>query len=307
MDRRAHARRGWNDTSRATAKIGRIGRIAGIAGIAGIARIAGLLLVVLAGCAREPRELLLASTTSTEDSGLFDVIIPAFEAAHPELDVQVTAIGTGQALELGRRGDADVLLVHAPAAESAFVAAGHGRVRCEVMYNDFVLVGPVSDPAGIAGSRDAAAALRRIAEAGAAFTSRGDDSGTHRKERSLWEAAAVTPAWPWYLEVGQGMAETLRMASEKRAYTLADRATYLNMRRGMDLAVQVEGDPRLFNQYGVIPVTAAANGEGAAAFATWITGAEAQHLIGEYGVATFGQPLFVPNATGCAGATSGGA
>lgn len=252
-----------------------------------------------AACSRDREGLLLASTTSTEDSGLFDVIIPAFEAAHPEYEIHVTAIGTGQALELGRRRDADVLLVHAPAAESAFVAAGYGRARCEVMYNDFVIVGPDADPAGLRGGGDAAAAFGRIAAERAPFTSRGDDSGTHRKERSLWKAAGVTPSGPWYMEVGQGMAETLRMASEKRAYALTDRGTYLNTRRGLDLEVLVEGDRRLFNQYGVIPVTGAANAAGAAAFASWITGREAQEIIGRYGVERFGQPLFVPNATAC--------
>jgi tungstate transport system substrate-binding protein len=255
------------------------------------------------GCA-DRADLMLASTTSTEDSGLFDVLLPAFEAAHPEIDVRVTAVGTGQALELGRRRDADVLLVHAPPAESAFVAAGHGTTRCEVMYNDFVLVGPPSDPAAIGGLQDAAVALARIADAAAAFVSRGDDSGTHRKERALWQAAGLEP-WsrggggPWYMEVGQGMAEALRMAGEARGYALTDRATFLSQ-PGLDLRVLVEGDPRLFNQYAVIPVTDAAHPDAASVFARWITGPDAQTLIGEFGREQFGRPLFVPNASPCA-------
>ncbi len=266
--------------------------------------LAGLMVAAGAwgGCAG-PQELLIASTTSTEDSGLFDVLLPAFSEAHPRYEVHVTAVGTGQALVLGRRKDADVLLVHAPAAESAFVANGYGTVRCEVMYNDFVIVGPSSDPAGISGEASAPEALARLAGAAAddetEFISRGDDSGTHRKERALWEAAGVEPGGEWYMEVGQGMAEALRMAAEQRAYTLADRATYLAQRAGLDLVVLVEGDERLFNQYGVIPVTGATHPEAARGFARWITGPEAQALIGAFGTERFGQPLFTPNATAC--------
>lgn len=281
--------------------------------------VAGLVLVAgLSGC-ESPQELLIASTTSTEDSGLFDALLPAFAEAHPGYDVHVTAVGTGQALVLGRRKDADVLLVHAPAAESTFVANGYGTVRCEVMYNDFVIVGPPSDPAGIGGLSDAPVALARIAEAASPsadarestgdtgsgtvppveFVSRGDDSGTHRKEQSLWWAADISPSGGWYMEVGQGMAEALRMAREARAYTLSDRATYLAQRNGLDLEVLVEGDERLFNQYGVIPVTGASHPEAARDFARWITGADAQTLIGEYGTERFGRPLFVPNAGPC--------
>lgn len=270
--------------------------------------IAALMVLVGASSAcTAPQELLIASTTSTEDSGLFDALLPAFTEAHPEYEVHVTAVGTGQALVLGRRKDADVLLVHAPAAESAFVAAGHGTVRCEVMYNDFVLVGPPSDPAGIRGLSSAPAALARIAAAASSpgdtpaveFVSRGDDSGTHRKERALWDSAGVTPSGDWYMEVGQGMAEALRMATEARAYTLADRATYLAQRDGLDLAVLVEGDPLLYNQYGVIPIAGASHPEAARDFARWITGRDAQELIGVYGVDEFGRPLFVPNAGEC--------
>lgn len=273
-------------------------------------RIGALALLAAAtfGCSR-PQELLLASTTSTEDSGLFEVLLPAFMEAHPEYEVHVTAVGTGQALVLGRRKDADVLLVHAPAAESAFVANGYGTVRCPVMYNDFVIVGPLSDPAGIAGMADAPAALARIAAAGGtssagggspvAFISRGDDSGTHRKEQALWAAAGIEPAGDWYMAVGQGMGETLRMATESQAYTLSDRATFLSQRHGLDLEVLVEGDERLFNQYGVIPVTGASHPEAARTFARWITGEAAQALIGRFGAERFGRSLFVPNAGEC--------
>lgn len=251
------------------------------------------------GCDRPRPDLLIASTTSTEDSGLFEILLPAFMAAHPNVRVKVTAVGTGQALELGRRRDADVLLVHAPAAESAFVAAGHGTARCEVMYNDFVLVGPRSDPAGVAGSHDAATAFRRIAASRSEFISRGDDSGTHRKERSLWRVAGVEPVGRWYMEVGQGMAESLRMATERRAYALTDRATYLNQRPDLALAILVEGDERLFNQYGVIPVAGVSHPEAARAFALWITGEEGQALIGDYGTERFERPLFVPDGGSC--------
>lgn len=259
--------------------------------------LAGLCATLAAcGAHSHPEPLVLASTTSTEDSGLFDVLIPAFQASNPAYQVRVVAVGTGQALELGRRKDADVLLVHAPPAESAFVANRYGIERRRVMYNDFVIVGPASDPAGVAGMTDAAAALAAIAEARAPFVSRGDDSGTHRKERSLWDDAGVTPSGDWYREAGQGMGAVLRMVGEMGAYTLTDRGTYLNFAEELGLTVLVEGDPRLRNQYGVITVAGAMNPEGARAFADWVTGPEGQRVIGEYGVARFGKPLFQPNA-----------
>ena len=240
--------------------------------------------------------MVLATTTSLEDSGLLDVLVPAFEAAHPGYAVKVVAVGTGQALALGRRGDADVLLVHAPPAESVFVAAGHGLERREIMWNDMVVVGPSADPARVRGLRDAAEAFRRIAAAGAPFVSRGDSSGTHQKELALWRAAGVRPRGAWYLDAGQGMAEVLLMAAEKRAYTLADRATVLALSPRLDLEVLVEGDVRLRNVYSVIRVTRAAEREGAAAFADWLVGPGAQALIGRFGVERFGRPLFVPLA-----------
>ncbi len=244
----------------------------------------------------EKSEIILASTTSTQDSGLFDVLLPAFTKAYPQYTVNVIAVGTGEALKLGEQKDADVLLVHAPASEKEFIANGFGTERRLVMYNDFVLVGPESDPAGVKGTTDAAAAFAKIAAAKARFISRGDDSGTNKKELQVWNAASVEPGGEWYESIGQGMADALRIASERQGYTLSDRATYLSLEEGLQLVVVVEGDKVLFNQYGVIPVTDATNGQGAQDFANWITSPEGQAVIKDYGVEKFGQPLFVPNA-----------
>ena len=269
-----------------------------------------LLLAVAAGCGpQEPQVLRLATTTSTADSGLLDAILPGFEEAN-NARVDVVAVGTGQAIELGEAGDADVILVHARAREDAFVEEGHGVNRRDVMYNDFIIVGPPDDPAGIAGMTTAAEALAAIAAAEAPFASRGDDSGTHTKEMSLWEAAGVTPdpAGGWYNSLGQGMGETLTFANEAGAYTLTDRGTYLAQSENLpNLAIMVGGDsiagnadPRLLNPYGVIPVnpekSEAINGELAEAFAVWITSPAVQEQIGAFGVETFGQPLFYPDA-----------
>jgi tungstate transport system substrate-binding protein len=223
------------------------------------------------------------------------VLIPAFEEAHPEYKVEVIAVGTGAALEMGENKDADVLLVHAKAREEELVANGFGEYREDVMYNDFIIVGPADDPAGIAGL-PVTEALAAIADAEATFVSRGDDSGTHTAEKNLWAAAEIEPAGDWYLSAGQGMGDVLVMASETPGYTMTDRATYLNMMDELALEILVEGDDSLFNQYGVIPVTGAANPEGAEAFAQWITSDEGQAVIETYGVDTFGQPLFFPNA-----------
>lgn len=261
--------------------------------------------------APEPTRVVLASTTSTQDSGLLDVLVPAFETAHPEYRVDVVAVGTGEALELGRNGDADVLLVHARADEERFVADGFGTERRDVCYNDFVIVGPAADPAGVRGASDARQAMLAIATdaergtgsrgdgrsaAGATFVSRGDDSGTHTKELALWKAAGVTPDGEWYLSTGQGMGETLKVASEKQAYTLADRATFLAMRPALDLEVLYEGDASLRNQYGVVLVADARNPAGGRAFADWVTSAAGQEVIGSFGIETYGQALFTPNA-----------
>lgn len=269
-----------------------------------------LLLAAMIGCGpKEPEVLRLATTTSTADSGLLDAILPAFEKAN-NARVDVVAVGTGQAIELGEAGDADVILVHARAREDAFVAEGHGTQRYDVMYNDFVIVGPTDDPAGVAGMSSAAEALAAIAAAGAPFASRGDDSGTHTKEMSLWEAAGITPdpAGGWYNSLGQGMGATLTFADEAGAYTMTDRGTFLSMRDNLPNLVVVVGgnsiadnaDPKLLNPYGVIPVnpakSEAINAELAQKFAEWLISPEAQKMIGEFGVEKFGQPLFYPNA-----------
>jgi tungstate transport system substrate-binding protein len=259
--------------------------------------------------------LVLATTTSTQDSGLLDVILPDFEARHGA-DVEVIAVGTGQSIELGRNCDADVVLVHARSLEDAFVNEGAGINRQDVMYNDFVIIGPSSDPAGIKGLTDAAAAFNKIAETQSPFISRGDNSGTHTKEQSVWEAtglplvetADVDPTKPykrpegdWYQSVGQGMGAVLTIANEQQAYTLSDRATYLARQlEGTELDILAEGDSRLFNPYGVIEVNPAkcpsVNTAGAQAFVEWLTSLETQTLISQFGVAEFGQSLFIPDS-----------
>lgn len=257
--------------------------------------------LVLAGCAAAPtaeRSLILATTTSTQDSGLLDELLPAF-TADTGWRVKTVAVGSGQAIELGRRGEADVLLVHSPAAEQEFVAEGAAGRRRPVMHNDFVLLGPAPDPAGIRGA-PAAGALARIAAAQAVFVARGDGSGTDATEDALWSAAAVTPGGDWYQETGQGMGETLRVAGELGGYTLSDRATYLAQRDTLALEVLGEGDPGLLNVYHVIEMTTRSGDrvqpDGAAAFADWIVSAPAQEMIGGFGTAGFGQPLFTPDA-----------
>ena len=241
------------------------------------------------------KSLILATTTSTQDSGLLDELLPAFTA---DTGWQVTpgAVGSGQAIELGRRGEADVLLVHSPQAEEEFVAEGTAGARRLVMHNDFVLVGPSADPAGIRGV-PAADAMRKIADAEAGFVSRGDDSGTHAREKQLWAANGIVPSGQWYRATGQGMGATLRVASETSAYTLTDRATYLSQKGNLALDVLAEGDKALLNIYHVIEMTKRAGDrvrpDGAKAFADWITGPRAQEMIGEFGD---GEPLFVPDA-----------
>ena len=243
--------------------------------------------------------LVLATTTSTYDSGLLDAILPDFERK-TGIQVEVVAVGTGQALKLGQAKDADVLLVHAKSREEQFVAAGYAPFRKDVMYNDFVIVGPPDDPAGIRGMTDAAAAFKRIAQAQAPFVSRGDESGTHFKELAIWEKAEIQPHGDWYLSAGQGMGAVLSMAHELQAYTLTDRATYLSRRDKLNLDILVEGDPILFNQYGVLPIAQDQAHQdkfaAAMAFVDWITSPETQALIAEFGKDTYGQQLFFPNA-----------
>jgi len=253
----------------------------------------------LAACASKPSNpaLILATTTSTQDSGLLDVLVPAFEEETGYV-VQTVAVGTGAALKMGEEGNADVLLVHAPAAEQALMDAGFGAERMLVMHNDFIIVGPASDPAGIQGGISAPEALKAIAAAAAPFISRGDDSGTHKAELALWKKAEFTPEGDWYIESGQGMGATLKIAGEKAAYTLTDRATYLA--NPEDLEILVQGDAVLLNVYHVITVNPEkwpnVNNEGAKAFAKFMTDADTQKLIGEFGVDQYGQPLFFPDA-----------
>jgi tungstate transport system substrate-binding protein len=257
-----------------------------------------LVLFLLAACGGDPEEVILATTTSTENSGLLDVLVPAFEDEY-DFTVTVIAVGSGAALRMGEEGNADVVLAHAPAAEMAWIEAGYGIERTRVMYNDFIIVGPPSDPAGIAGN-DATEAFRRIEEAGATFISRGDDSGTHQMELSFWEAAGVgEPSGDWYLEAGQGMGATLTIAAEREAYTLTDRATWLDGSDPEVLPLLVEGDEELFNVYHVMVVNPERhdiNVDGARAFSAFLVSPDAQQLIGEYGVDRFGQALFVPDA-----------
>ncbi len=264
-----------------------------------------LLVVGCSGAAAPPaagpsaeRSLILATTTSTQDSGLLDELLPQF-TRDSGWQVKTIAVGSGQAVELGRRGEADVLLVHSPAAEQALVAGGTAGPRRLVMYNDFVLVGPASDPARVRGL-DSVGAVTKIAAAQALFVSRGDDSGTDAREKDLWSKAGITPAGTWYQATGQGMGATLRVASEKAGYTLSDRASYLAQRDMLALDVLSEGDPGLLNVYHVIEMTTRAGErvqpDGARAFADWITAPPAQQQIGRFGQAQFGQPLFTPDA-----------
>lgn len=239
----------------------------------------------------------LATTTSTDNSGLFRKLLPHYEAASGD-QVQVIAVGTGKALKLGEDGNVDVVLVHAPSAEVEFVESGFGVNRRSVMYNDFVLVGPPTDPAEVRGMRQASEALSRIAENRTVFVSRGDDSGTHKKERSLWELAAVKPDAFWYREAGQGMGTVLLMSSELQGYTLTDRGTWLAFEPKLQLEVLVEGDPLLFNPYGIIAVNPdlhrGVNYLGAMRLIAWITSVEGQELIREFTLG--GRPLFIPTA-----------
>ena len=267
----------------------------------------GLLGLLLAGFVAAPagaqaqKSITVASTTSTEQSGLFKHLLPRF-TDKTGIEVKVVAVGTGQALDIGRRGDADVVFVHDRAAEEKFVAAGFATKRQDVMYNDFVIVGPKGDPAKAAG-KDVLAALRRIAERKAPFISRGDKSGTHAAELRYWKDAGVdlnAAKGEWYKEIGQGMGPALNTASAQDAYVLADRGTWLSFRNRGDLAVLVEGDQRLFNQYGVMlvdpakhPHVKAAEGR---AFIDWLVSPEGQTAIGEYKIE--GEQLFFPNAAG---------
>ena len=248
----------------------------------------------------QQRFITVASTTSTEQSGLFKHLLPPFEKK-TGIQVRVVALGTGQSLDMGRRGDADVVFVHAKTLEEKFVADGYGVRRYEVMYNDFVLVGPKSDPAKVSGSKDIVAALQRIRLAQAPFASRGDRSGTHFAELELWKAAGIDIArdkGPWYRDTGSGMGPTLNTASGMNAYALTDRGTWLSFKNRGELVISVEGDKRLFNQYGVILVNPAKHAhvkkEMGQAFIDWIISRDGQKAIADYRIG--GEQLFFPNA-----------
>jgi tungstate transport system substrate-binding protein len=259
----------------------------------------------ISSCSTKPKDnvrVILATTTSTLDSGLLDVLVPTFEN-RTGYKVQTVAVGTGAALKMAEEGNADVLLVHAPDAEKALMERGFGKNRYLVMHNDFLVVGPGTDPAAVRSAVTAAEAFARIARQEAEFVSRGDDSGTHKEELSIWAEIGMEPHQrkpAWYMESGQGMGVTLTIANEKRAYTLTDRATYLSGKKNLSLEILLEGDTALLNVYHVITVNPErwpeTHYEGAMAFALFITGPEAQKVIGQFGVESFGEPLFCADA-----------
>lgn len=276
--------------------------------------ICAVAMMFLAGCGGSKQEvkqeeqqpvepkgtIILATTTSTQDSGLLDYLLPAF-TAETGWEVDTIAVGTGKALQMGVDGEADVLLVHARASEDEFMANGDGTLRYDVMYNDFVLVGPAEDPAGVKACNNIIAdSLAAIADSQSEFVSRGDDSGTHKKELAIWKASGIEPAGDWYISAGAGMGDVLKMADEKQAYTITDRATYLAMKDTLGLEIVCEKDTDMLNPYGVITVNPEKNDqineEGAKAFADWLVSENGQKMIGEFGVEEYGAPLFTPDA-----------
>ena len=245
------------------------------------------------------KTVILATTTSTQDSGLLDVLVPTFEK-ESGFQVKTISVGSGQAMKMGEKGEADVLLVHSPDAEKKFMTDGFGTTRRLVMHNDFIIVGPAADPAKIKGTT-AAEALKRIAQSGTVFASRGDNSGTHSKEKGLWKAAGVNPeGQKWYQQTGLGMGQTLNVAAEKKGYTLTDRATYLSLKKGLGVEILVEGDGKLLNVYHVIELNTVkwpkVNAQGGKAFADFMVAKKSQEIIGRFGVEKFGAPLFFPDA-----------
>ncbi len=258
-----------------------------------------VLIALAAPALAQSTTLILSTTTSTQDSGLLDVLVPMFEKK-TGLTVKTISVGTGQALALAARGEADVALVHAPALEKKYLAEGRLLNQRLVMYNDFVILGPVDDPARIKGLGSAVEAMKRVGERGGRFVSRGDRSGTNLLELALWKAAGVEPRGAWYIESGQGMGQTLGIADDRRAYTISDRGTYLALSRRLGLAVLVEKDRPLLNLYSVMEVNPAngprVNAAGGKAFADFMLSAEVQAVIKRFGVDTYGQPLFVPIA-----------
>ncbi|HAF17894.1 MAG: solute-binding protein [Syntrophomonadaceae bacterium] len=270
-----------------------------------------LLAMAAAGCAdnesqgpneaKEPanKKVILATTTSTVDTGLLDELLPIFKE-QTGYEVSTIAVGTGEALRMGEEGNADVLLTHAPASEQPLVDKGDVINYQLVMHNDFVIVGPASDPAKIKGMKSAADSFKKIMDSSSAFVSRGDDSGTHKKEKSIWEKLNVEPKGDWYIEAGAGMGDTLRMASEEQAYTLTDRGTYLAWKDKLDLEVMVEGDKILLNIYHVMQVNPEKNdkinAEGAKAFVEFMVSPDTQKIIEDFGKDKYGEPLFIPDA-----------
>jgi len=263
--------------------------------VANLQKLVALSLCVAAFCLPQQRDIVLATTTSTRDAGLLDSLLPLFEAKSG-YKVKVIAVGTGQAIEMARRGDAEVVLVHAPELEQAMVDSGFFVRRRLVMHNDFLVVGPENDPARIRGGHDAVAAMRAITRARAPFVSRGDRSGTHLLELKLWRLLGETPPAPgsWYVEAGQGMGATLQMADQKRAYTITDRSTFLVWGPKLELVPLVEGDTLLYNVYHVMEVPRA--GPEARALADFFVSPEAQEFVGKFGTSRFGRPLFIPDA-----------
>lgn len=253
--------------------------------------------LIFTSAAAAQEVLTMATTTSTENSGLLDELLPPFEEKF-DVRVDVVAVGTGAAIELGRNGDADIIFVHARDAEEEFIEAGYGVNRRDVMYNDFIVLGPPSDPAGIRDAESAVQAFEKIKEEGAEFVSRGDDSGTHKKELSLWEEAGIDPDGSWYLESGQGMGPSINMANEREAYILADRGTYLAYSGDVELEIVNSGDSALFNPYGIIPVNPAyhthVNYQMAMAFTGYVTSQQGQNIINNY--KRYDEQLFYPSA-----------
>jgi tungstate transport system substrate-binding protein len=267
--------------------------------------LAATCLVLACGCGSNTApSITLATTTSAQDTGLLDKLIPLFRE-QTGIDVKVIAVGTGQALQLGERGDADVLIVHDPESEQRFMDEGHGESRRQIMHNDFVVVGPPDDPAGIRGTKSVVDAFQRIAKAEATFVSRGDESGTHLREKRIWKQAGINPAGGWYHRAGGGMGLILGVANEKRGYTLSDRGTYLALRDKFELTILHEGDPLLLNRYSVIVVNPEKHSADAHArarrFAEFLTEPATQEFIGQFGVDRFGQPLFVPDVATATG------
>jgi len=249
---------------------------------------------------KEPlTEIILATTTSTMDTGLLDELLPMFEEEE-NIRIKPVAVGTGEAIAMGQQGEADVLLVHARQSEDQFMADGYGSVRKDVMYNDFVIIGSEADSAGIKGLKSAMEALKKIAQKENVFISRGDDSGTHKKEKKLWEKAEITPSGDWYVQSGQGMGETIRITDQKQAYTLADRGTYLATKKSISLEILVEKDKDLLNPYGVIAVNPEkfpkVKNKEAMKFINWITSYDVQKFISTFGKDEYGQALFVPDS-----------